>query len=606
MISERRIGGYRLLCRAAPLALLCLLSAPALGQTVAQNVPSQAIPILPVAPSVPLKPQSAPAVVESSRPDGSAPPGAEAIKTTVVSISVEGATVYSPEELAEYSKDLIGKDVPLSAIFEVARQISQRYHEDGYILSEALVPEQRVSDGHFQIRVVEGYVAQVIVQGDVGPVGALIKAMVRHIPESRPANSHEIERYLLLARDLPGISLSGVFRPAAGASGAKELVVTVVRKAVAGSLAYDNRGSRFLGPGELSAGLQVNSLSRLGDRLDLTFFNTMSFNRAALFSNVTSQDEQRFGEANFTGNLGTDGLQFRLYAGAGPANPGYTLATSHYHSELVIAGGGFSYPIIRSRAANLSIASIFELSNATIRTNNYLTVDAGENQKLSKATHLRVSRTTLTGDITDDWGGFTTANLTLHHGFPRFGADNDLHPNNSLVALPSAKTDFTKITGEINRLQHLFDLSWLTVNLQLSAEAQWAFDLLYPSEQFRLGGFTYGRGYFSGRLTGDHGFGATVEMQFNPRIGVFFSEDDWTPQVYTFFDTGKVFSKTPGDPASRAVLRSTGIGVRTPIIEDLRGELEFTRPLYPSTYDVPTGIAPKPPIELFFRLIATF
>jgi hemolysin activation/secretion protein len=568
-------------------------------------------PVPPPAISVPTAPPQTAPLVEASRPDGSAPPGSEDIITQVAGITVEGATVYTEAELAEYSKDLIGKEAPLTAIFEVARQISQRYHEDGYVLSEALVPEQRVSDGHFTIRVVEGYVSQVVVQGDVGPVGALIKAMVKRIPESKPANSAEIERYLLLARDLPGISLTGVFRQAAGASGARELVVTVARQEVAGSIAYDNRGSRFLGPGELSAGLQINSLSRLGDRVDFTFFNTLGIGRPGIIAGANSQDEQRFGEFSYSGNIGSDGLQFRVYAGAGPANPGYTLAKSHYHSELVIAGGGLTYPIIRSRALNLTIASLFEMSNTTIRTGNFLPAVAGENQRLTSAAHLRVSRTTLSGDVKDEWGGFSAASLTLHHGFPRFGADNDLHfattgSGQTLRPLVDAKSDFTKFTWEASRLQHLFSTSWLSADLQLSAEGQWALDLLYPSEQFRLGGFTYGRGYFSGRMTGDHGFGTTAELQFNPTIGLPFSDDDWNPQIYTFFDAGRTFSKTPKDKFDRATLRSTGIGIRTPIFEDFRGELEFDRPLYPSTYDVSSGKAPKPPIEFFFRLIATF
>lgn len=565
------------------------------------------------APKLPQGPE-APTFVAPSRQGGGAPAGADKTMIAVQAVKVEGATVYTPEDLDEYTRDVVGKTVPSSALWDVAALILARYRDDGYTLAQVFVPEQRVADGKYTIRVVEGYVSEVIVQGDVGPVRSLIQRMVDHIPATRPANVRDIERYLLLARDVPGIALSGIFRVAPGASGARQLVVQVARKEISGSLSYDNRGSRYLGPGQATGEVQFNSFDYWGDRLDLVYFNTLSVLRDNHVLGIDSGGEQQYGQATYSGYIGAQGWQFKIFAGAGPANPGFTLKKSQFHSDTENAGGSLTYPAIRSRALNLNLTGQFDITNSTIRT--------GDLQNLSGLTLLRVFRWFAQGDVRDDWGGQNSYNIGMHHGVKIWGArrssssQDDLKLTNNPRA--GGKSDFTKLTVDADRIQHLFAIEDGSAEIRFAVTGQYSNDILYPNEEFRLGGYDFGRGYFSGRLLGDHGVGGTIELRYNSVTGLpFINDSDYVPQYYTFIDSGRVWSKvasdnvTTGAGAGPFSLTSIGAGVRLTAWDWMHVELEFDRPLTIPTYDAVRNPGtpdspPKPPLELFTRLIATF
>jgi hemolysin activation/secretion protein len=566
----------------------------------------------------------APPIAAPQKPAPGAPAGAEKVHVPIQEIKIEGSTVYKDGELEEYTRDLIGKTLPVSAVFDAATLITARYRDDGYILSQALVPEQRVGDGKFTIRIVEGYVSEVVVQGDVGPVRSLIQRMVDHIPQSRPANSRDIERYLLLARDIPGIALSGIFRVAPGASGARQLVVQVVRKEISGNASYDNRGSRYLGPGQATGEVNLNSYNYWGDKLDLVYFNTLSVLRANHVFGIDSGGEQQYGQATYTGYIGSRGWQYKIFVGAGPANPGFEFAKSQFHSDTENAGGSILYPVVRSRNFDLNLSAQFDITNSTIRSGDRLSDKAEENQKLSGVTRLRVFRWFASGNARDEWGGQNTYNIGMHRGVKIWGA---LRSSSSLEDLKlkdiprsGGKSDFTKLTVDADRVQHLFEIEDGTAELKLAVTGQYSNDILYPNEQFRLGGYDFGRGYFSGRLLGDHGVGGEMELRYNSATGLpFISDSDYVPQYFIFLDMGRVWSKIASDnvvqPGGAGVgpfsLASAGVGVRLTAWEWMHAEIELDRPLTIPTYNETRNPAfpdpqPKPPLEFFTRLIATF
>src|SRR5690606_11629727 len=91
-------------------------------------------------------------------------------------------------------------------------------------------------------------------------------AYMKKIEGLRPLNVKTLERYILLANDLPGITARAVLRPSATAVGAADVVVTVSQKKFEGSLGLDNRGTRFLGRHQVQTTLVGNSLLGLNER----------------------------------------------------------------------------------------------------------------------------------------------------------------------------------------------------------------------------------------------------------------------------------------------------------------------------------------------------
>src|SRR5262245_44067663 len=96
--------------------------------------------------------------VPELRLPGRAPPGAEEMQFTLQNLVIEGSTVYPPATLEALYADRLGQRVSVQKIFEIAAAIETKYREDGYILTRAVVPAQRIEGGIVHIRVVEGYV----------------------------------------------------------------------------------------------------------------------------------------------------------------------------------------------------------------------------------------------------------------------------------------------------------------------------------------------------------------------------------------------------------------------------------------------------------------
>ena len=118
-------------------------------------------------------------------------------------INIVGATVFSPDDLRPLYAGLIGKEVGLSDVLNVAEAIEGRYRERGFIISRAYVPPQRVGNGVFTINVVEGYVSAVALEGGDPGVRDLIQAYIGPVTQSRPLVLEPMERGLLLAALTP-------------------------------------------------------------------------------------------------------------------------------------------------------------------------------------------------------------------------------------------------------------------------------------------------------------------------------------------------------------------------------------------------------------------
>ncbi|MEJ0071663.1 MAG: POTRA domain-containing protein [Pseudomonadota bacterium] len=155
-------------------------------------------------------------------------------------------------------QDLIGREISLLDLYGVATKITRQYRNDGYVLSRALVPAQRIEGGVVRLDVIEGYVGRVTIRGEVSRE-SLLRGYADKITGSRPLQIRELERYLLLMDDLAGATVSSVLEPLPGETGAAELTIEMSQKMVDMFGTMDNRGTRYIGPFQSSLGGRLNS-----------------------------------------------------------------------------------------------------------------------------------------------------------------------------------------------------------------------------------------------------------------------------------------------------------------------------------------------------------
>ncbi len=144
-------------------------------------------------------------------------------------VILDQSTVYATDDLVDTYKDMIGQKVSFADLNEIAQRITKKYREDGYIFSRAVLPPQKIADGVVHLRAVEGRIAHVKLVGHYTDKNGLIQKLADQISTSQAANVKEIERYLLLINDLPGITAKSFIKPSEEAGGG-ELIIDVEEK----------------------------------------------------------------------------------------------------------------------------------------------------------------------------------------------------------------------------------------------------------------------------------------------------------------------------------------------------------------------------------------
>ncbi|MDI9349652.1 MAG: POTRA domain-containing protein [Candidatus Symbiobacter sp.] len=578
---------------------------------------------------VPISPSTETGQTEQTEPSGQASqPGLYAIKK----ITVSGSTIYSQAELDEMMQPFIGKEVTkIKILQEAAQVITDRYRKDGYFLSHAYAPEQTVRDGDYKLAVTEGYVSEVVLEGDVGPVESLLRSFLAHIPEKRPLNLSDAERYLQLARDVPGISLSSIFRRATNATGGRELHVKVERRLYGGSLNIDNRGSIFIGPGQSLARIYTDSNSILGEHVEFLYSNSWDAQKFQFTGAKNALNQQRYFGLSTTALVGNDGVQLQLsgaYARAnpgGPLNPDGTpnldyLTTIGYKIMNQSLTTGVSYPIIRSSSFNLATSAQFSLNNSV---STLTAIDTGETSVVAKSRNRSI-RATLQTDFPDGFSGNQNIALSVYQGLLVFGSSPATGDSRRRTGERNgAKANFTKLTLDVTSNRKIWVYDSGLINSYLYLGGQYAFVPLPSLEQFSAGGQRCGRGYPTGRLSEiiptDHGLCISTELQWSQNVDLDLPEGPIRPMFFTFFDFARGFARASIDPATGAPipaagprnLSSTGFGIRTVFPNRIQFDIEADLPLANArTY----GLDPLPATNnaiprrwgAFFRLAWNF
>jgi hemolysin activation/secretion protein len=473
-------------------------------------------------------------------------------------VRVEGVSVYAPGSLAPLYAGLVGATVPKARLDAIVENLQVKYRTDGYILSVAR-GEVRRENGRtvFVLRAVEGYISEVKLDGDIGPAGTLALRYLEHLTWLRPLKNADLERYLLLVQDIPGVSVRAVLRHVSPLPGAVQLVAQIARKPFSAYFQYDNLASPVAGPNEMLLSGASNSFTSLGEQLQGLFYNT--FNR-----------EQIFGQVNVSALLGGEGLKLWGYAGRGNSLPGGAFAPVAFNGDYTVGGLGLTYPVVRSRRLNFAIDGNFDTYDATVDITG-----AGAATSELNESHLRILRGGETFDFQDavlaDLGAANLFILRASQGLPGLGASSN---NAAFDARPGARSDFTKFAGEFTRIQNLATFGSVGTALKLAVAGQYTGDILPPSETFFFGGVRWGRGFYYGQVTGDRAVATTVELQANTGftdVPVLAPGQRLDVQFFGFYDFGRAYNLAPGE--FDQTLDSIGVGARSDVTPWLFVEL---------------------------------
>lgn len=477
------------------------------------------------------------------------------ITTTITSVTFNGLKGATAAEMEAAWKPLAGTPQPISVLCDIRDAAATILRGKGY-LAAVQVPVQRIENGQVRLEVLYARITAIRARGETRGAERKLMAYLGHLTRDEVFDRNRAERYLLLARDLPGYNVQLTLRPAGTAPGDLIGEVTVLRQAFTADFSVQNLASAATGRwgGQLRA--QAFGITGMGDATTVSYYTTSDFR------------EQRILQASHEFRPGSEGLLVGAsltYAWTrpdlGPANGGAVL-----DARTLLASLYARYPLQRSQAGDLWIGAGFDLLNQSTTLIVPLSRD-----------RLRVAWARLDFDRVDltraEPGWRISGSLELRQGLAGLGASpsclgaacNGRVPTSRFDATPAA----TVVRGEVEYERALGRFS-----LSLHPRGQYGFRKVLGFEAFAPGNYTVGRGYDPGTITGDSGLGVATELR-GPHL-LIGKGNAPAVQPFAFFDAAWAWDRGAGK-AQR--LSSVGGGIRADIASRFRLDASLAVPL---------------------------
>jgi hemolysin activation/secretion protein len=491
---------------------------PGAGQLLNQQQQQQQM--LPAHPNEAETPAVKPPVVTEDK---------SAVRVLVKDFRFTGAKgIASDDELQGVVAASVGKELSFSGLQAVAESVTDYLKKKGWPLAHAYLPKQDVTEGHIEIAIVQGHVessgAEVVAPG-ARVSEAKLKSMVDSaLPNGGASPSQEdLERGVLLIDDMPGMSAHATLARGAEPDSTHLRIEAQEGPVFTGGLNFDNFGNRYTGMWEILPALSVNDPFGFGDQLTLSG------------SESTTSGLDLY-QAGYSLPIGSSGLRLSLSYSYLDYNLDKDLAKVDADGTAQNAGANISYPVIRTRATSLWAGLGYGYKGLVDNVSNART----SNRKVNEGTVNLVA----THNDGLGGGGVTTALMTVTAGdLDRSGVASDLASDR---AMAHSDGGFTKVTGSLARLQHVYG------NFALfgAVRGQLADKNLDSSEKFILGGPVGVRAYPVGEGTGDDGWVGNLELRYDvPGVlpyrgkmqlvgfadagGIRINHDNWTGGVTT-------------------------------------------------------------------------
>ena len=525
--------------------LLLLIPAAALAQLPPQIQPGQIERQFARPPQAPATSQPP---VELFQPTQKTPANAATIKFTLKKIVLEDVQVYAESDLRPLYADLLNREITFTEIYALANAITARYRNDGFILSQVVVPVQSVENGVVRLQAIEGYVDQVRFEGVEVKPGDLLQAYAQKIQAQHPLRAATLERYLLLMNDLPGAFVRATLLPSKAQRGAADMVLQFAQRKVLGGISVDNRGSEALGFARYTADGDFNSVFGLQEHISARIAS--SGDRKLEFESIAYEQP-----------LGTEGGKINLTLNRVRSTPNLSsfiiaLDTTTSSDSATL---NYVHPVLRSRSQNLYLRA--GLSAYDGESDLFGVPEIKE--------RIRALRIGLNFDLADRFNGVNTLDIEYGQGIRGLGASR---AGDDLLSRAAGRPDFSKVNVFAARLQGLTE-SW---SLLGAVSGQYAFNDLLSPELFSFGGEQFGRGYNASELTGDHGVAAKLELRYKLPLLLPLEAQS---TLYGFYDVGSVRQRTPAGAATTQSATSAGLGLRFNLGRYLSGFIEAAKPL---------------------------
>jgi hemolysin activation/secretion protein len=472
------------------------------------------------------------------------PKAVDSIKFKLNDIQIEGSSIYSEDQLRYLFEPLLKREVVLEDVRGVADKLELKYREKGYFLARVFIPPQQVKGGKVNIKVIEGYIASILVEGASEELRATVKRRLTPLLDKKPIDLPSLERALLLLNDLPGVRGSGLLR-AGQEFGSTDLVVQIDYSNFSGVVSANNQSSRALGPVILSSAYQFRGLLSLSDELTLQL-------------GISSDGHELSTQSvRYQMPFGRDGLIASIGLISSVARPGANFAALGLQSNVLSSNLSARYPLVRARSG-----SVF----AELGFNYVDSRTSSQGTPLFQESYLTHSAGLQFTDVRSALG-LTQLGL---------GVSRASGVNATLASTDNYDPSLRKYTYNMHHVISFESGLYAQVDLQ----GQWADKPLLSGERIAFGGAGIGKGFDPSTIVGDRGAGSSLEAGWGRMTVAPWGNNSGQFQIFGFHDnaTAKILS-TDSTPTSDVNIQSSGVGLRWLGSDGVRSTAYLAKPM---------------------------
>lgn len=466
---------------------------------------------------------------------GLAEPELPQTKVEVRGFRFSGNTQIEDVEFDQLLTAFVDRQNSISDLGAAAATIAELYHARGFFVARAVVPPQQVVDGIVHMLVFEGRLETdgLIVANETARTRtAYVRdILTREIREADLIRLADYERALLLANDLPGVSVHARLFPGIQVGTARISVELVETPPFAASISADNFGFHGFGANRATATTTLDNLAGENDRLTA--------------GASTSGQGQKYVFGEILLPVGNNGLTAKLLGSWFD----YTLVDDY----AVFGGSGDGLQI----AAEVSFPLVRRTTEST-----YVTGKLERNIHTDEETGVATSERTIDAAelaVHGDFGSVTFAPAITTYA-ARFHAGNVDHSAGADSFETGGGFVAVELKGE--HLQNISGpVSWFTRATALAGSQN-----LEGTFQCTVGGPFSNRGYPVGEGSADRCLSVSTDLRYD--APQFAAGADWQFSVFYDHIVGDQFHTTPaGQTNFNYDLNSVGVGVNANWLE---------------------------------------
>lgn len=471
----------------------------------------------------------------------------------IETINVIGSTIFTEEDFNSILKPLEGKTVTGEQLSEVVRGITRLYLEGGYLTSRAVLVEDSLETGMIEIRVLEGKLTRIDIEGTDRLNPRYIRSRLE-LASQPILNTNRLEDQLRLLRLNPLIdTIEASLR--AGENIQESILAVRVQEAnpLIAIAEFDNYSPPSVGSEEVTARVGYGNLSGIGDTILASYSRTIQGGAEEIDLSYTAPINAKNGTIQLRTNIGRNEViedEFK---------------DLEIEGEFELFEISYRQPFVRTPREEFALSLGFTYQKGeTFLLGNPTPFTIGvEEDGVSRTSVIKFGQDYVKRSVSGAWALRSQFNI---------GTDIFEATENEGDA-PDGQ--FVSWLGQVQRVQILNENNLLIIQ----ADIQLSSDPLLPSQQFVIGGGQSVRGYRQNILAGDQGIRFSVEDQITVSKN---DAGEAILKIAPFVEAGAVINKenNPNSIAQeQTVIAGLGVGLLWNPISNLNIRLDYGIPL---------------------------